>query len=198
MSRIDSSSASGVRVAAEPLSNVYTVLLLVGLVALVAGVVMLGLTLDTRYGVVFGLTSQGEAAMKGPDAAKANLAEVESKLKLGAEQIKGFPENVGKGTLPAAPATPPAETPTAPAPATPAAPAAPAPAAPAAPSEAPPAAPPAAAPATPPAAAPAPAAPAAAPATPAPAAPAETPPAAPAPAPTAAPAAAPAAPAANP
>ena len=111
MSRIDSSSASGVRVAAEPLSNVYTVLLLVGLVALVAGVVMLGLTLDTRYGVVFGLTSQGEAAMKGPDAAKANLAEVESKLKLGAEQIKGFPENVGKGTLPVAPATPPAETP---------------------------------------------------------------------------------------
>jgi len=52
MSRIG--STSGVRVATQPLSNIYTVLLLVALLAVVVSVGILGYILQTRYGGTLG------------------------------------------------------------------------------------------------------------------------------------------------
>ena len=168
MSRIGSSSASGVRVAAEPLSNVFTVLLLIGALALVLAAVMLWVTLDKRYGVtLFGVSDAEKAALDAPGKARAaqQAADAELTEKLGA--IRRFPEAISKKAAPAEggqtppEAAPPAVTPPAAAPPEAAPPAVTPPAA--APPEAtppeatPPAAtPPAAAPpeTTPPAAAP--------------------------------------------
>ncbi len=76
MSRINpASSASGVRVAAQPLSNIYTVLLIVGLLSLILSLVMLWVSLEQRYGVTFAVTDEGKAALAAPtDAAKAQVA----------------------------------------------------------------------------------------------------------------------------
>jgi len=170
MSRIGSSSASGVRVAAQPLSNVFTVLLLIGALALVLAVTALMVTGSKRFGVTFGLTSEGEAALKAPGNSIQKAKGAADELAKMREQINRFPEPFKKEgqagqpaeaapaesvTPPPPAATPPApspETPAAPAPAaaTPPAPAAETPAAPAPPAATPPA----------PAAAPAPAAPA--------------------------------------
>jgi len=172
MSRIDSSSASGVRVAAQPLSNVYTVLLLTGLLVLVAATILLWVTLEGRYGVTFAVTQAGKDALEQPSLQEANVKAQRAKLEETRKFITGYPEELGPYPAPATPGTeggttPPPETPPAPVPA-PAAPAPPAPApeapaAPAAPAPAP------EAPAAPAAPAPAPEAPAA-PAAPAPAA----------------------------
>jgi len=206
MSRIGSSSASGVRVAAQPLSNVFTVLLLIGALALVLATVALVLVGNKRFGVTLGLTAEGETALKAPANSLQKAKSAADDLAKMREQISRFPEPYKRAGQPGQPAevapsepaapppavTPPApaaETPAAPAPAAPA-PAAPAPAAPA------PAAPAPAAPATETPAAPAPAAPA--PAAPAPAAPAPAAPAAETPAAPAPPAATPPAPAAAP
>jgi len=192
MSRIGSSSASGVRVAAQPLSNVFTVLLLIGALALVVAVTALMVTGSKRFGVTFGLTSEGETALKAPGNSIQKATGAAADLAKMREQIKRFPEPFKKEgqagqpaeAAPAESVTPPpsAATPPAPSPETPAA---------TPPAATPPAATPPAA--TPPAPA-APAPPAATPPAPAaetPAAPA--PPAATPPAPAAAPA--PAAPA---
>jgi hypothetical protein len=151
MSQIGSSS--GVRVAATPLSNVYTVLLLIG--ALVLALTLAGIWIngDRTYGVVWGITDSGKANLKALDTAKANQEAAEKELNQNWEALKQWPAGMvppvppapgttapaAPTTPPAAPATPPA-TPAAPAtpPATPAAPAAPAPpAAPAAPATTP-------------------------------------------------------------
>jgi hypothetical protein len=190
MSRIGSSSASGVRVAAEPLSNVFTVLLLIGALALVLATVMLWVTLDKRYGVTFGASDAGKAALDAPAKARAAQQAADMELTEMLAAIRRFPEAISKKAAPAEGGqTPPTATPpevappaTAPPAATPpeVAPPAAAPPAAAPPAAAPPAAaPPAAAPpaAAPPAAAP----PAATPpevAPPAAAPPAATPPAA--------------------
>jgi len=164
MSRIGSSSASGVRVAAEPLSNVFTVLLLIGALALVLAAVMLWVTLDKRYGATFGTSDAGKAALDAPAKARADQQAADAELTEKLAAIRRFPEAISKKAAPAAGGqTPPAATPPA---ATPPEVAPPAAAPPAAtpPTAAPPeATPPAAAPpaATPPAAAPAAAAPAA-------------------------------------
>ena len=158
MSRIGSSSASGVRVAAQPLSNVFTVLLLIGALALVVAVAALMVTGSKRFGVTFGLTSEGETALKAPGNSIQKATSAAADLAKMREQINRFPEPFKKEGQPAeaAPAesvTPPPpspETPAAPPAATPPAPAAETPAAPAPPAATPPA----------PAAAPAPAAPA--------------------------------------
>jgi hypothetical protein len=120
MSRIGSSSTSGVRIAAEPLSNVYTVLLLIGLVALVVATVMLWVTLEQRYGVTFGLSEAGKRALAAPEAARNALSAARADLQKKTEdEIVRFPEEMGK-TAPGAAPTPPAEvTPTPPAPAAP-------------------------------------------------------------------------------
>ena len=158
MSRIGSSSASGVRVAAQPLSNVFTVLLLIGALALVLATVALVLVGNKRFGVTLGLTAEGETALKAPADSLQKAKNAADDLVKMREQISRFPEpykREGQAGQPAEPAPtepaapPPAVTPPAPAPETPAAPAV---------------APPAPAAETP--AAPAPAAPAAAPAAP--------------------------------
>jgi len=165
MSRIGSSSASGVRVAAQPLSNVFTVLLLIGALALVLAAVSLLMTGNKRFGDACGLGSDAqEAPAKSLQMAKAASEDL-GKMR---EQIKRFPEpykREGQAGQPAEPAPsepatppPPAATPPAPAAEPPAAPAAAAPPAPAAETPAAPA--PAAATPPAPAAAPAPAAPA--------------------------------------
>jgi len=111
MSRIGSSSTSGVRVAAEPPNNIYTILLLIGVVALTATLIMLWVTLETRYGVTFGGTEAGKAALKAPEdeagKQKAARAELDEKR----EALKRFPATVGAppprtepgGSSPAAP-----------------------------------------------------------------------------------------------
>jgi hypothetical protein len=71
MSRISSSSASGVRVAAQPLSNIYTILLVIGVLALVLALVMLWVTLEQRYGVVWNITDVEKANLNAPADAAA-------------------------------------------------------------------------------------------------------------------------------
>ncbi len=138
-------SSSGVRVAAQPLSNVYTVLLLLGTVALVATLVMLCVTMNDRYGVILAATKEGKQAKREarkaardedfPEAeTKTHYDQGKAKLDEGDENIKQFPEGVAAPavegeTTPPAPAAP---TPPAPAATTPPAPAAPTPPAPAA------------------------------------------------------------------
>jgi len=118
-------SSSGVRVAAQPLSNVYTVLLLLGTVALVATLVMLCVTMNDRYGVILAATKEGKQAkreaMKAardadfPEAeTKTRYDQGKAKLDEGDENIKQFPEGVtaaavgGNTTPPAGGATTPA------------------------------------------------------------------------------------------
>jgi len=129
MSQIGSSS--GVRVAATPLSNVYTVLLLIG--ALVLALTLAGIWIngDRTYGVVWGITDAGKANLKALDTAKANQEAAEKELNQNWEALKQWPAGMvppmppAPGTTPpAAPTTPPAAPATPPA--TPAAPAAPA------------------------------------------------------------------------
>ncbi|HUU11516.1 MAG TPA: hypothetical protein VM431_13395 [Phycisphaerae bacterium] len=126
------SSSSGVRVAAQPLSNVYTVLLLLGAVALVLTFLMLAVTMDSRYGAVLGVSEEGKAAKKAPDAAKARQQNILSELEQTDKALKDFPEGVmapavgdiappapaaGDTPPPAAETTPPAAGDAAPAPA---------------------------------------------------------------------------------
>jgi len=113
------SSSSGVRVAAQPLSNVYTVLLLVGALALTLTLVVLCITMNARYGVILGVGSEGKLAKEASETAKRQQAGEKAKLEKVQEDLKRFPEGVGAapaiGTTPAekAPAeeTPAEETP---------------------------------------------------------------------------------------
>ena len=111
-------SSSGVRVAAQPLSNVYTVLLLLGTVALVATLVMLCVTMNDRYGVILAVTEEGKQAKRDarkaardedfPEAeTKTHYDQAKAKLDEGDENIKQFPEGVAAPAV-GADATPPA------------------------------------------------------------------------------------------
>jgi len=118
MSQIGSSS--GVRVAAQPLSNVYTVLLLLGAVALVTTAVMLGVTMNDRYGCILGVTDEGKRAKEAPEAAKRRQDSVRAELEQTDKAIKEFPEGVtapavGGDTAPPAPVPPAPAAPTPPA-----------------------------------------------------------------------------------
>jgi hypothetical protein len=112
MSRIGSSSASGVRVAAEPLSNVFTVLLLIGALALVLAAVMLWVTLDQRYGVTFGVSDAGKTALDAPGKARAAQQSTDAELAEKLAAIRRFPEAISKKAAPGEGGpTPPAATP---------------------------------------------------------------------------------------
>jgi len=92
MSQIGSSS--GVRVAAQPLSNVYTVLLLVGGVALVVALVFLCVELNKNYGTILGVTEKGEANKQLPDKVKTQQAGLREELDETDKALKRFPEGV--------------------------------------------------------------------------------------------------------
>jgi len=142
-------SSSGVRVAAAPLSNVYTVLLLVASLVLLLTLVAIWITTNQKYGVILPVSDAGKANMDMPDKVKAEQAVKAQKLQEKMAEIGKFQMDPGSGE--------PAKAVEAPAPTEPpAAPDAAAPAAAAPPGAAPPAAAPAAV-AAPAAAAPAPA-----------------------------------------
>jgi hypothetical protein len=112
MSRIGSSSGvSGVRVAATPLSNVYTVLLLIGALVLVLTLIGVVVTMDKRYGVVFGVSDIGKANMKAPEAAKENQARAAKELGDKEDSLKQWPAGMVAPPPTEKPATPPAEKP---------------------------------------------------------------------------------------
>jgi len=121
MSRIGSSS--GVRVAAAPLSNVYTALLLIGTLVLVLTLLGLWIIGDRTYGVVWGVSDAGKANLKAIDTAKAGQETAEKELNDKAEALKQWPAGMvppvapAPGTAAPAPEStpkPPAETPAAP------------------------------------------------------------------------------------
>ena len=99
MSRI--ASTSGVRVAAQPVSNIYTVLLLVALLALVFALVFTMYVLQTRYGGSAGYGDEVDQALQGAaraiEAGRANGDAMDDRL-------KNFP--AGGGPPPAAPPPP--------------------------------------------------------------------------------------------
>ena len=109
-------SSSGVRVAAQPLSNVYTVLLLLGTVALVATLVMLGVTMNDRYECVLGVTEEGSRAKKEPEVQKRRQDSVWAELEQVDKAISEFPEGVAAPAVEADATTPPAPEATTPAP----------------------------------------------------------------------------------
>ncbi|MFO8014230.1 MAG: hypothetical protein R6X20_13100 [Phycisphaerae bacterium] len=100
MSQIGSSS--GVRVAAQPLSNVYTVLLLVGVVALVLTLLMLCVVMDARYGTILGFTQKGEANKQLPATIADQQASRRRDLEEVDQALKRFPEGISPsaGTAP--------------------------------------------------------------------------------------------------
>ena len=101
MSRIaSSSSASGVRVAAQPLSNVYTVLLLLGALALVTALVMTCITLQGRYGSILPLGSAGEQSRRDLEDAKSKQAAAGGEL----DQMQKALEQWPQGTVGGVPA----------------------------------------------------------------------------------------------
>ncbi len=112
MSQIGSSS--GVRVAAQPLSNVYTVLLLVAGLALVVALVFVCLTMDKNYGTILGVSEEGKRNKELPDAIAKDQADALDQLKQVDAALERFPEGIapaaGTGEEPVAP-TPPAPEP---------------------------------------------------------------------------------------
>jgi hypothetical protein len=127
MSRIGSSSgASGVRVAATQLSNVYTVLLLVAALAMIVSVVFACLALQNRYGSILTVGAAGERTENELKAANDGVAATSVKLEQGRKALELFMGGAGRGgaavPTPGATEKPPAEPPATPA--TPAAPAA--------------------------------------------------------------------------
>jgi hypothetical protein len=88
MSRIGSSS--GVRVAAAPLSNVYTVLLLIGALVLILVLTALWITTNQKYGVILGVSDEGKTAMQAPDLAKAAQTKAQVSMDQWASVIKDF------------------------------------------------------------------------------------------------------------
>jgi len=115
MSQIGSSS--GVRVATQPLSNVYTVLLLLAVVALIVSLVFVCIALDRNYGTILGVSEEGKRNKELPDHIAKEQAEFRDQLKQVDAALERFPE----GIEPAAdaggePVQPTTETPTEPAP----------------------------------------------------------------------------------
>jgi hypothetical protein len=94
------------------LSNVFTVLLLIGALALVLAAVMLWYTLDQRYGVTFGVSDAGKAALDAPAKARADQQAADAELTEKLAAIRRFPEAIGKKAAPGEGGqTPPAATP---------------------------------------------------------------------------------------
>ena len=106
MSRINPSSASGVRVAAQPLSNIYTVLLIIGFLGLALTLVMLWITLDQRYGVTFAVSDEGKAALAAPGVEMAKQKTKFDELEAKRKAIRDWPRGPTTPVLPAVPAVP--------------------------------------------------------------------------------------------
>ena len=102
MSRIG--STSGVRVAAQPLSNIYTVLLLVALLAVVLTLVLLGYVLQTRYG---GTLGYGEEATQERQQADDNIARNRADLDQMDKTLLGYSGGGGMAPPPAGTLPPP-------------------------------------------------------------------------------------------
>jgi hypothetical protein len=103
MSRI-STSTSGVRVAAQPLSNIFTVLLIIGLLALILTLVMLWTTLEKRYGASWGVSDEGQRALKQPAGETQKMGDAWKKL----GDLEASRDNWLKDTTPAPAAVAPA------------------------------------------------------------------------------------------
>jgi hypothetical protein len=87
-------------VAAQPLSNVYTVLLVIGGLALLLSLAMLWVTLEKRYGVVWTAPDQGKAAY---DIAAKDQEKLRADLKTQeAAMAGGLPETPKLATPPEA------------------------------------------------------------------------------------------------
>jgi len=82
-------SSSGVRVATQPLSNVYTVLLLVGAVALVLALVLLCIVMNRNYGAVL-----GEANTELLEKVAAQQEERRIELEKVDQALTRFPEGI--------------------------------------------------------------------------------------------------------
>jgi len=93
MSQIGS-SGSGVRVAAQPLSNIYTVLLLVAAVALVFALVWVCAIMDQNYGVVLALSEEGKANKELPEKIEKQQEDQEGELEQVDRALERFPEGV--------------------------------------------------------------------------------------------------------
>jgi len=108
MSQIGSSS--GVRVAAQPFSNVYTVLLLVAALALVLALVLLCVVMDRNYGAVLGFTKEGAANKQLPESVADQQKARRGELEEADQALKRFPEGISAsaGTAPAGAGTSPA------------------------------------------------------------------------------------------
>jgi cytoskeletal protein RodZ len=78
MSRIGSSS--GVRVASAPLSNVYTVMLLLAALVLVLVLAVVWVTNNQKYGVIIPVSEEGKTAFKKMEDVKASQAADAQKL----------------------------------------------------------------------------------------------------------------------
>jgi hypothetical protein len=89
-------STSGVRVAAQPLSNVYTVLLLVAALTLLVAAVKLGVYMNSQFDTVLG----GQEALDAVGAAARTQSAAQAELDEKQEAIKRFPE--GAAAAPAA------------------------------------------------------------------------------------------------
>ena len=100
MSRIASpSSASGVRVAAQPLSNVYTVLLLIGALCVAAAAVMECITLQSRYGSILPVGDAGEQTRRDIENAVNQQKAQDAELDQMQENLSRWPQ--GSGAAPA-------------------------------------------------------------------------------------------------
>ena len=113
MSRIASSSsasgasgASGVRVAAQPLSNVYTVLLLVAALAVVAALVLACVTVQVRYGSILPVGAAGEQTRRDLEDAANRQKGVSAELDQMQENLKQWPEGTGSAPSAASSAAP--------------------------------------------------------------------------------------------
>ncbi|HUS44411.1 MAG TPA: hypothetical protein VM219_00035 [Phycisphaerae bacterium] len=100
MSRIGSSSASGVRVVAQPISNIYTVLLMIGAIALIVTTVVLCVSLS-RYGP--GLSFGEPGPEPGPEKARdQHLRDAKAELEAVQKALGQWPEEAVGGTVPPA------------------------------------------------------------------------------------------------
>jgi len=95
-------SSSGVRVATQPLSNVYTVLLLIGALALVLALVFLCIVMDRNYDVILALTEEGQANKALPEKTAEEQETRREELEEADRSLKRFPEEIS-ASAPTAP-----------------------------------------------------------------------------------------------
>ncbi|HUW99470.1 MAG: hypothetical protein WBD63_02185 [Phycisphaerae bacterium] len=103
MSRIaSSSSASGVRIAAQPLSNVYTVLLMVAALALVVALVFVCLPPRGRQGSILPVGAAGEQTRRDIEDAQSRQKAADAELNQMQQNLGQWPQGGGGAPAPAA------------------------------------------------------------------------------------------------